>query len=429
MEVYYLGRFLFSLYQFSKNKENELVKYTKLCGPLAIKLVQFLLMRELIKDKQLEFAFENCDIHDFKETQKMYLQNFDRCIENDYKIKSVIASGSIGQVYLAYSYKQKRKVALKVKHPKIEKSIKTFSRIIKIFLMFFKMRYKKLIIEYIENTTIQLNYIHEAENTIRLKETWKHEPVIIVPEVYTYSNDFICMSYHEGKNYNDLTESQQNKASLYMNFILLESLLVHDFLHADLHTGNWKVVIKNTTMKILIYDCGIMCRTGNIAFNKEIISHILGGTFSELVKVINQENKNTLKVNACSEYLKNNLPTQSIERVRFFINTLLDWNLCTNKHCTCILSAFAIIGEISGSNSKYYTKYIGLNNPMYECLVYIYIGILKNMGLFSTLKQFFENWMDSDPVHKQLYEAWLFERFGHKKGYILSDLIYKKLNV
>ena len=425
-EVYHLGRFFFSLYQFSKGRPNRLVKYTKRCGPLAIKLIQFLLMRDVVHDKELEFAFENCDIHDFKETQRIYLSQFGKQIEEDYLIDRVIASGSIGQVYLAYSKKEEKLIALKVKHPYIDNKIFAFSNIIKILLHFFKTKYNTLVKEYLENISTQLDYKQEAKNTIKLKETWKYEKSIIVPHIYNYTNDIICMSYHEGTNYQDLSESDKTKASMYMNFIVLESLLVHDYLHADLHIGNWKVINENGIMKILLYDCGIICSTGNVKYNQQIISHILGGTFTELVKVINDPNDP--KVKKCSDYLKENLPEKSIERVRFFIDTILDWNLCRDKQAICILSAFALIGEISGSSSKYYTKYIGIDHCLYECVIYIYIHLLGKIGLFLKLKDYLEDWMDSDPCHKERYESWLYERFRHTKGYILNDIIYSKLN-
>lgn len=421
MEVYHLGRFFFSLYQFSKGRPNRLVKYTKRCGPLAIKLIQFLLMREIIQDSQLEFTFENCDIHTFESTKEIIKR-----IEEDYLIDHVIASGSIGQVYLAYSKKELFEVAIKVKHPGIENSIHTFSKTIKILLYFFKTKYSPLITEYLENIKIQLDYTQEAKNTMTLKEKWKYNDTIVIPEIYNYSNDFIVMSYHEGTNYNDLSENDKTKTSIIMNFVVMESLLIHDFIHGDLHTGNWKVENYLGKMRIIIYDCGIVCKTGNLSFNKKVLSCILGGNFIDLLYLVNDVSP---RVKQCEEYILKNLPSNSIERVRFFINTLLEWGLCRNKHLICILSAYALIGEISGSSSRFYTKYVGNDHYLYECLVYIYIGLLENTKIFGCLKQFLEQWMDSDPIHKEHYNSWLMERFGHTKGYILNTLIYQKIKI
>jgi len=424
-----IGVFLFSVYRFSKKGKNAkgLIKNTKRCGPLGIKLIQYILMREVIKDKDLEFAFENCDIHPYEETQKLYLKDFGHPIEDDYLVDGVVASGSIGQVYKAYSKVDGKEVALKVKHPGINKQIKCFSRIIRVFSWIFRTRYHNIILEYLDNINIQLDYIQEAENTKLLYYKWRNESCVIVPEVYSFTSNFIAMSFHNGQNYNELNEKTQLKASLYMNLILLQSLLVHDFLHCDLHTGNWKVIVgEDNKIQILLYDCGIMCETGSLEYNKQLIKNLFAGRFTELVYLMSGEKSE--RSERCANYINNNLPTDSHKRTRFLLNTLLKWDLIVNKDPLDVITAFSLIGEICGSSSKLYMRYVETNEAfMYECLVYIYIGLLERMDNdFSELHHFFKEWMDSDIKHKERYESWLFERFGHKRRHILDTIIYKK---
>ena len=94
------------------NENDKCIKYVNKCaiscGPLAIKLLQLILMSGYykIKNKKLNFVLEDCNIHPFEETYKMYLKDFGCSIFDDFEFHkinedNVIGSGSIGQVYKA----------------------------------------------------------------------------------------------------------------------------------------------------------------------------------------------------------------------------------------------------------------------------------------------------------------------------------------
>ena len=275
-------RFLYSIYRVSKDPSDKnvgcLINTTNRCGPLAIKLLQFILMRNNIKNEKLQFVFEDCNKHAISKTQQLYLKDFGNEMSKDFIIDDIVlGSGSIGQVYKLYNWKLNRFVALKSKHPDVDKNLNDFVNVVKLFCwLFYPFNiYHTIITEYIENIHLQLDYKQEAKNTIRFKEYWKDECFIIVPEVLFYSENFICMSYHDGENFNNLNSQNQIITSLYLTFITMTGLLVHDFLHADLHTGNWKVVVKNGIIcNLVLYDFGIMCSTGNLYSNKLIISNL-----------------------------------------------------------------------------------------------------------------------------------------------------------
>jgi len=390
-------------------------------------------MREQIKDPSLDFVFEECDFHKLEDTQRIYLEDFGKPINNEFEVIEVIASGSIGQVYKVCSKSQNKIMALKSKHPGINESIGSFVRVVKIACWLFRPfnKYNNVILEYIQNINLQLDYNQEAENMILLKEKWKNESTVIVPEVYNYSDNFICMSYHEGTNYNLLDSNYKLLASLYINFIILNSLLVHDFLHADLHTGNWKVVL-GPQMKILMYDCGIMCSTGNKENNKLVVSHLLAGSFDKMVSVVSKKDlhgkikiKNDKRIIECAKFIKDNLPENSVDRVKFFINNILEKKINLDKGVLHVLTAFAIIGEIGANSSKVILKYETRGNFIYECIIYFYIGLLENIGIFNELKDYLKKWMDSDKCHNEIYLNWLMENFGHKKPHLLNNIIYK----
>ena len=61
------------------------------------------------------------------------------------------------------------------------------------------------------------------------------------------------------------------------------------------------------------------------------------------------------------------------------------------------------------------------------CLIYIYIGLLGRINKFSELKNYLQDWMNSDPLNDKFYSEWMIEKFGHKKKYILDDIIYNKI--
>jgi hypothetical protein len=70
-----------------------------------------------------------------------------------------------------------------------------------------------------------------------------------------------------------------------MNYIFLTSMLVHDFIHADLHTGNWKITFN--PMRIILYDCGIICKTGDLEFNKQFMRVLFSGNYLDLLDFLN----------------------------------------------------------------------------------------------------------------------------------------------
>jgi predicted Ser/Thr protein kinase len=384
-----------------------------------------------INDKQLYFVFENCQVHSFDFTQRMYLEEFGKEISDDYEIDpEPIASGSIGQVYRWYSKERNEYLAVKVKHPGIDCSVRYFISIFKTlcYMLYYLNKYHNLMIEYMNNIQIQLNYKQEAQNTKTLKKKWENENSVIVPEVYDFTSSFIVMSYHDGQNYNDLQKQDQLYVSLHLNFIFLTSVLVHDFIHADLHTGNWKVQRTGDDFKIILYDCGIMCETGDPGFNKKFMNITFGGRYEDLIDLVTH--KRNKEYTSCKTFLENNLEHySSSERLRVFIDTILNRRLCSNKVVINILNAFALIGEIFQVSPNVFNKYIHPCNKQFEIIVYIYIGILTNMNKFGSLRDYLQEWMDSDTRHKTIYTNWLFEQFGHKKSHLLDRIIWKKFDL
>jgi hypothetical protein len=103
--------------------------------------------------------------------------------------------------------------------------------------------------------------------------------------------------------------------------------------------------------------------------------------------------------------------------------------MVSNKIYIDILTALGIVGQISDKSAGVFTKYIGTDYYLYECLIYIYIALLERLGTFVSLKTFLKQFMDSDPQHKTRYQDWMMDRFGHSKESILHNIIYDKIRL
>ena len=416
-----LFKFLLSLYFFN---ESALIANANKCGPLAIKLIQFLCMNNVIKSKSLESLLEDCEIHPFNETERLYFQDFGNDISEDYDtfLPKLIGSGSIGQVYCLYNRNLNKFVAMKVKHPGINQKVKKFNLIKKIikFINPF-ISFGDIILQYIDNINLQIDYQLEANNTKLLKLKFQNESCVIIPEIYTYTENFIVMSYHDGISFNQITEpSLKIKISLYINFIILSSLLVYDIFHGDLHFGNWKIQIENENIKIVLYDCGIVYSSGDLEFNKNMVKYIGCNDYESLLKTIN---KDTFLINKVISKI-NEGPTST--RIKCFITESVKAKLLTDKNAINLLNSYAIICETLFIGVEKFNKFVFIKDDN-SVLFYMYHELLNNLGKFNDLNVFIKNWMDSDPVNKTTLNGWMLSEFGHTNSKIVGKIIYENI--
>lgn len=428
--------FIHSLYKLNKFKNEENInivnKNAQTCGPLAIKLLQLIIMRNN-NFVGLDFVLEDCFIHPFEETKKLYFKDFQKNIEEDYIIEKVVGSGSIGQVYKAYCKETNEIIAIKVKHPCVNTNVRTMVYALWIICFFLKPinKFHDIIMEYINNIYLQINYTQEAKNTIKLKSHFDDEDCIIVPEIKKYSENFIFMSYHEGNLFKDVSEQSQLVASMYMNFFWMTSMVIHDFLHADLHFGNWKVIENKETgdVKLLVYDCGIICSTGCKQTNKEIIENTLNRrNFIKILDTIQRYNPK-IRVNEHQRSQLNSVirfDVPSTECYTNFLNKLNDLRLIKDNNLILVLTSIAIIGETPSKSIAAITKYIYSQLESNTILYHIYIGLLTKMNKFHKLRNYYINEINSNENYIHDYKEWLFEEFGHRNPNALNNIIYNK---
>lgn len=266
-----------SIYNYYKNDIilSLIVKNIHNCGCVAIKLTQWILpLLEIINNKEycekqwfheLETVYENCNIHSMEYTKQIYYKNFNNDIEDDYKIDSIIASGSIGQVLKVISKEDKKIYAMKIIHPDLKKQIQ-FIKFLLVFLYnipylnnYIIQQFPFNIKQFINDFEKQTNLVNESNNMIQFYNNYKQNPYIIIPKIKYISSEILIMSYECGTRFDDIkcSEYQKYKCILLLQLFIKNNQILLNFNHGDIHKGNWKVKVCNDEPKLIIYDYGI----------------------------------------------------------------------------------------------------------------------------------------------------------------------------
>ena len=283
----------------------------KKSGPVLTKLVQWVLpkIETLYKiekrDKQngwfyqLEEVYENCIFHSQDHTFTKYEQDFKEKFEKEYDEIEEIASGSIGQVYKIKNQRGES-FAMKILHPNITYQINFFYclfsaiKLIRPLHNYINYYFPIDLHTFIYDFKMQTDFINEANNNLKFANIYDKNPYIIIPKIHKLSKNIIIMSYEEGESYN------QNERSEYLNYKTITLLklfnknneAIYNFMHGDLHKGNWKVRIVKSEVKLVIYDFGF-CWTlpESISDNLVFMNHI----FMDIV--INETSDNISETN------------------------------------------------------------------------------------------------------------------------------------
>ena len=297
-----------------KNSRNV---YWKLCQWTTSRIeLQFDVDKNYLIQK-LKHFYEKCPYHTFNYTKKVIENYYCKPIEDIFYSISEIpeASGSIGQVHMGVLIKNNQKVALKVRHPKIDDSFKYFCKILNTFNEITKyLSFLKLLSFDLngldEFMTSQINFVNEAHNLKKLKNLFKDQNYVLIPEVYEYDEEFILMEYIAGEIIDNVYENDKElhrEMMIKLWMFVRESILLNGFTHADLHKGNWKVNGNN----LVIYDLGLVFdNLDDFEINKliflgfesrspELISYIIGENllYDEEKEKVAEELRNYLETN------------------------------------------------------------------------------------------------------------------------------------
>ena len=384
---YNLNRFIGdkkkNIYYIEKLKNN-----TDVIGIFAIKLIQWSLNRlktiynkdeyNLIS-KNFNKYYENCSNHDFNFTKEIYFKDFNKNILEDFEInEKPVASGSIGQVYEAYfidNNNNRKKVAIKVLHPNIKNQI----YLPKKMLLFFDYLTRKInslkkfkaiinINSFFENLKKQINLKIEVKNMKKMYELYKNNSFIVIPTVYKYSENIIVMSYEEGKYYENLkiSDYQKYKIITLLKLLWRDSIEINNFIHGDLHNGNWKVRkhpdIKNM-YQIILLDFGLFIEFSD----KDFISNLnyaiekcdIEKMWFHLKKYHNFEDKDQKLKKKWIDSVKDNFESQDyLNSTNKIFNFFIDNDLK-------LKTDFFNLGVVASITTDHFTKY-GEGNKVYS---------------------------------------------------------------
>ena len=270
---------------------DDLIKNIKSCGSVCIKFCQwsipkleimYLEENDILDDikplwlRKLENFYENCDDHDLNHTLKTYERDFNESLNDNYEILDTIGSGSIGQVYLLQDkplthYSKRKKYVMKILHPDVQNEIYYFRLY---YNLCRKLPFIKNLLDnefpfdinsFIDSFDIQSNFIYESNNLLRFQENYRDNDFIIIPRLIGCSQNIMIMSYEEGVSYDDLKcdNYHKYKIALLLNSFIRNNQQICNFMHGDLHKGNWKVrLCEDNKYKLIIYDFGFCWEVG-----------------------------------------------------------------------------------------------------------------------------------------------------------------------
>eukprot|EP00019_Armaparvus_languidus_P012693 CAMPEP_0168582150 /NCGR_PEP_ID=MMETSP0420-20121227/1814_1 /TAXON_ID=498008 /ORGANISM="Pessonella sp." /LENGTH=422 /DNA_ID=CAMNT_0008616589 /DNA_START=506 /DNA_END=1770 /DNA_ORIENTATION=- len=254
-------------------------------GPCFLKLGQWAATRpDLFSEatcEQLSALHDNCPEHSFAETKRIILESFGYPIELIFaEFDEVpVASGTIAQVYRARTF-DGQEVAVKVSHPHIVRKVEAdlrllhgFASMIQILPRMKYMAFKESIEQFALTMIAQLDFRYEARNMRRFARNFEHDDSVnfampISPDLI--SNNVLVETYQQGiplKKFlrsDDLSENHDLRGKIAKIGIdaYLRMLLIHNFVHADLHPGNILVQLEDTEagtkLNITLLDCGLV---------------------------------------------------------------------------------------------------------------------------------------------------------------------------
>lgn len=228
-------------------------------GPLLIKLTQ---VYASVYDTKIECVYDNINVHHMRDTERLYHKDFGHTIYEDYDALSLLASGSIGQVYKAVDKKTGDTVAIKARHPGVyEQSMKQIVYFRYILNLMCRTMSVIDVNAIIDTYMCQLKFRTEAEHMTRFNENFKHTQFVKFPKPLKVSDNFIVMTHHDGMRKHDISNDEYtySKVALMLFSATRMMFLDHGFLHCDLHQGNWAYCPNEKNL--IIYDTGCSIET------------------------------------------------------------------------------------------------------------------------------------------------------------------------
>lgn len=233
----------------------------------------------------LENVFNQCPYHSLNISREIFRNNLNLELEEYIDINTLksIASGSIGQVYTAKRLSDNKIVAIKIKHPNVDKEVEDFKIISKVISYlqgfdYFRKNYNLCFNfeKFMDNILLQIDFNIEAYNCKKFKKLYNDNKYVYFPEIYYHSKNIIISEYVETIEFDTFSDFQKSMIALNFTCLIYDMVLIKNFIHADLHTKNWGVrefVDTDGSKKycIAVFDCGICIASKSIDFNRDLL--------------------------------------------------------------------------------------------------------------------------------------------------------------
>lgn len=180
-----------------------------------------------------------------------------------------IGIASMGQVHLATGKKTGQKIALKIQYPDLEKAIDSDVAALRKILSLTKILPAGLdltnVFEEIRTMLHQeLDYEHEAQQTLHYRKLLLNDERFVVPEVILkYSNSkVLATGFVEGLRpdhllVQSLSEKRRNRLSENFIDLYFREIFEWNFVQTDPHLGNYKVQIdSHGEDRLVLFDFG-----------------------------------------------------------------------------------------------------------------------------------------------------------------------------
>ena len=231
---------------------------------------------------QLDRLQDQCSPHSLEETREIIRENYNAELEDlfDDFGKTPIAVGAIAQVYHARLKLTGEEVAVKVLHPRIQSSLQIDLNIMSIgaalLSLFPGMEWCGLndAIEQFGSTMLgQVDMTFEARNLMRFGQNFAGDPHVVLPKVIDKmsTKQVLVETFEFGQPLttflNSCADPEQRRILAHIGLrSFLTMLLVHNFIHADMHPGNLLVRQdpKTDKLQLVILDVGLICELSEV---------------------------------------------------------------------------------------------------------------------------------------------------------------------
>lgn len=396
---------LFKVYVFKDTCEKTLQTLFECindCGPIITKFAQwYISILELENDideidaiKQVMCkTLEDCKAHSFESTEKMFIDDFGCELSTTLEINETpFASGSIGQVY--HGYFGDFEVAVKVRHPNVDRNFMFYAFLIKCFARFFLPTFETD--TFISNIKNQLDFSLESSNLDLIYNIYQDDEVVIIPKLHFFSKNFIIMNYERGINFNEINnEMQKYKAAFSLICFQKQNSFIHGVHHGDLHKGNWKIRHENGIQKLVVYDYGLMLKMNKhklCAYDKYYQTLDINNLINEIMDShsieLSENTKNDLSHNLKTTIIK---PPNSLDIIKQITKILKKNKLKFNGNHLQILVSFGLTEHVMlHAKNKYFDEQTHYDNIyLNNCLDII--TFCKTYNTCNELQEFLEN--------------------------------------